>query len=56
MALTPHNDDKNRDKVKADITKLEKKDTAQAADELKQKHNIGEKQNITAPNSKIVTK
>ena len=56
MALTPHDQDKNKDKVKTNIKKLQNKGTEQAADELKEKHNIGEKENIVVPSTKIVTK
>ena len=40
MALTPYVNDKNRDKVLKEIDKLVKEDTAQSADELKEKHNM----------------
>lgn len=40
MALSPHAEDKNRDQVKARISKLEKQNSAQAKDSLKQEFNI----------------
>lgn len=44
MALTPSHTDENRKEVLAEIKKLEKEGNAQAADELKEKFNMGEKQ------------
>jgi len=55
MALSPHNDDKNKADVEKKIAKLVKEDTAQSADKLKVEHNIGEKQRIVTP-VKITTK
>lgn len=40
MSLSPHNDDKNRNKVLKHIDKLENEGTAQAGDQLKTEFNI----------------
>ena len=51
MALSPHVDDKNRNKVKQNISKLQKEDTAQSAEKLKEQHNMGDKEKIQKPNA-----
>jgi len=40
MAIGPHNDDPNKDKVKKHINDLKKESTGQAADKLKEEFNI----------------
>lgn len=52
MALTPSHDDKNRDKILNEIEKTKKENTAQAADKLKEEHNIGEKQKVRVATQK----
>lgn len=57
MALSPNVNDKNRGKVKAHIKELEKSSSAQAADQLKEEFNMGDKDqsSVIVPN-KIAAK
>lgn len=57
MSLSPHNKDKNRKEVLRSISDLEKEDTAQAADKLKEQHNMGDKQKVEiVPATAVVAK
>lgn len=52
MSLSPHNEDKDKERVKADVEKLKSKGTTQAADELKEKHNINVGKKANPPKSR----
>lgn len=58
MSLSPHNDDKNRNKVLKHIEKLHKDGSAQAGDQLKEEFNIDvdDKSSIIIADDKPVDK